>query len=210
MPSIACGITIESEDVSMNRYQPIRVVRPELFSAGTAQTSGSDRRSAIAADQGIEASIWGGLFTVEAGAKTGIHHHGEQETIAYVLEGDCSVRWGEHGEFSATAHAGDFIYVPAQLPHMEINLSHERSFTWVVVRSTATPIVVNLPDDYWDGVATSDPFGQAYTDAQSARERVTRHARFGTVRRCFSSPKYPRDRRSRPQAGQHISTFLVS
>jgi hypothetical protein len=29
--------------------------------------------------------MWGGVFVVEPGAKTGIHHHGEQETIAYVL-----------------------------------------------------------------------------------------------------------------------------
>jgi hypothetical protein len=33
---------------------------------------------------------------------------------------------------------------------MEINGSQERSFAWVVVRSTATAIVVNLPDDHWN------------------------------------------------------------
>jgi uncharacterized RmlC-like cupin family protein len=86
---------------------------------------------------------------VEPGAKTGIHHHGEQETIAYVLEGDCLVRWGESGEYSEAAHAGDFIHVPAWLPHMEINPSEDHRFVWIVVRSTAQPIVVNLPDYYW-------------------------------------------------------------
>ena len=99
---------------------------------------------------GIATGLWGGMFIVEPGARTGIHHHGEQETIAYVLEGDCLVRWGERGEFSATAHAGDFIHVPPWLPHMEINTSADRCFVWVVVRSTVTPIVVNLADDYWD------------------------------------------------------------
>ena len=67
-----------------------------------------------------------------------------------MLEGECLVRWGERGEFSATAQAGDFIQVPPWLPHMEMNASPERRFVWVVVRSTATPIVVNLPDDYWE------------------------------------------------------------
>jgi uncharacterized RmlC-like cupin family protein len=51
--------------------------------------------------------------------------------------------------FGGPAHVGDFIHVPAWLPHMEINPSEEHRFVWVVVRSTAQPIVVNLPDYYW-------------------------------------------------------------
>ena len=49
----------------------------------------------------------------------------------------------------ARAQAGDFIHVPAFLLHMEINSSKLEPFRWVVVRSTATPIVVNFPDDTW-------------------------------------------------------------
>ena len=94
--------------------------------------------------------MWGGLFLVEPGAHTGIHHHGEQHTIAYVLSGTCTVRWGDRGESHATAHAGDFLFVPAWLPHQEINPSQEVPFQWIVVRSTPEPIVVNLRDDFWD------------------------------------------------------------
>ena len=104
---------------------------------------------AIASALGIPSAIWGGLFEVLPGARTGIHHHGEQETIAYVLSGLCEIRWGEKGQSVARATAGDFIHVPAFLPHMEINPSPRQSFRWVVVRSTATPIVVNLPEDTW-------------------------------------------------------------
>jgi hypothetical protein len=32
---------------------------------------------------------------------------------------------------------------------MEINPSKQEPFRWVVVRSIATPIVVNLPEDPW-------------------------------------------------------------
>jgi uncharacterized RmlC-like cupin family protein len=63
------------------------------------------------------------------------------------------VRWGANGEFAASAKAGDFIHVPAFLPHMEINPSDSRSFRWVVVRSTSTPIVVNLPENAWRSFA---------------------------------------------------------
>ena len=133
----------------MSKSNPIRIVRPDQFDSGTAQTPGSQRAAAIAPEVGVTSALWGGLFEVEPGARTGVHHHGSQETIAYVLSGTCEVRWGEKGEFTAQAQAGDFIHVPAYLPHMEINPSKVHAFRWVVVRSTSTPIVVNLPDTFW-------------------------------------------------------------
>jgi uncharacterized RmlC-like cupin family protein len=134
---------------AMSSSAAIHIVSPAEFDRSTAQTSGSERRAAIASALGIVSAIWGGLFEVEPGSRTGIHHHGEQETIAYVLSGVCEIRWGERGESVARAKAGDFIHVPAFLPHMEINASNQESFRWVVVRSTATPIVINLPDNTW-------------------------------------------------------------
>ena len=131
------------------QYQPIRLVRPDQVDAATAKTPGSQRLAAIHRAAGFESPIWGGLFRVEPKARTGIHHHGEQHTIVYVLNGSSYIRWGERGEFNATAHAGDFLYVPAWLPHQEINPSSELPFEWVVVRSTPEPIVVNLPDAFW-------------------------------------------------------------
>jgi uncharacterized RmlC-like cupin family protein len=108
--------------------------------------------SAVSATQGVASPLWAGVFVVEPLARTGIHHHGEQDTIVYVLEGESFVRWGDHGEYSATARAGDFLHVPAWLPHQEINPSSEMPFRWVVVRSTPEPIVVNLPDNFWGPV----------------------------------------------------------
>lgn len=134
----------------MSTTPTIQIVKPAQFDTGTAQTPGSERRAAISPALGIVTSIWGGLFEVAPGAHTGIHHHGEQETIAFVLLGVCEIRWGEQGEFAAQAQAGDFVHVPAFLPHMEINPSKLQPFRWVVVRSTATPIVVNLPNDTWN------------------------------------------------------------
>jgi uncharacterized RmlC-like cupin family protein len=141
----------------------IRVIRPEEFSEDTAQTPGSHRLAAIAGEHGTPSPMWGGLFTVTAGGQTAIHHHGKQDTVVYVLEGTALIRWGRCGEFSATARPGDFVYVPAHPPHKEINLSRNAEFSWVVVRSTPQPIVVNLPDDYWSVVTATEN-----TEAQSA------------------------------------------
>jgi uncharacterized RmlC-like cupin family protein len=133
----------------MSNSSAIRIIRPSEFDKGTQQTPGSERQAAVAPQLGVDSTMWGGVFEVEPGARTGIHHHGAQQTIAYVLSGVCEVRWGANGEFTASAEAGDFIHVPAFLPHMEINTSESQSFHWVVVRSTSTPIVVNLPEDTW-------------------------------------------------------------
>ena len=134
------------------QHQSIHVIRPEQFDSATAQTPGSQRFAAVHPGAGIESPMWGGLFSVEPGARTGIHHHGEQHTIAYVLSGSSYVRWGERGEFDATLQAGDFLYVPPWLPHREINPSGDVPFQWIVVRSTSEPIVVNLRDDFWDDI----------------------------------------------------------
>jgi uncharacterized RmlC-like cupin family protein len=131
----------------------IRVVHPQEQSPETLQTSGSLRLSAISAMHNVSSSLWAGTFVVEPSAKTGIHHHGKQETVVYVLEGEALVRWGSDGENAATVRAGDFLHVPAWLPHQELNASEDKPFRWVVVRSTSEPIVVNLPDDFWEAKA---------------------------------------------------------
>jgi len=113
----------------------ISVVHPAGLSSETQQTAGSLRMSAIAAEHGIVSSLWAGIFVVEPSAKTGIHDHGEQDTVVYVLEGEAGVRWGNFGEHSATVVTGDFLHVPSWLPHQEFNPSEEHPFRWVVVRS---------------------------------------------------------------------------
>jgi uncharacterized RmlC-like cupin family protein len=71
--------------VTVSEYPPIRIVSPAGFDPGTAQTAGSGRLAAVAPQLGIQSALWGGLFEVKPGARTGIHHHGEQQTIAYVF-----------------------------------------------------------------------------------------------------------------------------
>ena len=96
----------------MSSPAAIHIVSPAEFDPGTTQTPGSERRAAIAPALGIASAIWGGLFEVAPGSRTGIHHHGEQETIAYVLSGICEIRWGARGESVAYAKAGDFSSRP--------------------------------------------------------------------------------------------------
>ncbi|WP_409189815.1 hypothetical protein [Bradyrhizobium sp. RDM4] len=79
----------------MSTSATINIISPAQFDQGTAQTPGCERHAAIAPELNIASAIWGGLFEVGPGSQTGVHHHGEQETIAYVLSGICEIRWGE-------------------------------------------------------------------------------------------------------------------
>jgi uncharacterized RmlC-like cupin family protein len=81
---------------------------------------------------------------VQPNAKTGPHHHGELETVLYIVRGRARMRWGDRLEFSGEAGPGDFIYVPPYVPHQEINALPDEPCEAVVVRSGQEPIVVNL------------------------------------------------------------------
>ncbi len=87
--------------------------------------------------------IWAGTVAIQPSAKTGAHHHGELESVIYVVKGRARLRWGERLEFLAEAGPGDFIFVPAFVPHQEINAAEE-VLECVLVRSGQDNVVVNL------------------------------------------------------------------
>ena len=126
------------------RNQGVRIVRAGELDTNTPQTPGMDRAAAITAAKVGAQKIWAGTVTIRPDAKTGAHHHGELESVIYVLRGKARMRWGEHLEFVAEAGPGDFIYVPPFVPHQEINASPDAPLECVLVRSDQEAVVVNL------------------------------------------------------------------
>ena len=120
------------------------VIPGNSLDPNTAQTPGMDRKAAVNYARVGAQKIWAGTVTVRPNAKTGAHHHGELESVIYVVRGRARMRWGEALEFTATAGPGDFIYVPPFVPHQEMNASGDEGLQCVVVRSGQEPIVVNL------------------------------------------------------------------
>jgi uncharacterized RmlC-like cupin family protein len=90
--------------------------------------------------------IWAGTVSIQPNAKTGVHHHGELESVIYVVRGKARMRWGDHLEYVAEAGPGDFIYVPPFVPHQEINASPDEPLECVLVRSDNEAVVVNITD----------------------------------------------------------------
>jgi uncharacterized RmlC-like cupin family protein len=133
------------------REHGVRIVKSGELDPNTPQTPGMTRAAAIDRARAGAEKLWAGTVTIHPNAKTGAHHHGELESVIYVLKGRALMRWGERLEFVAEADPGDFIYVPPYVPHQEINADRDQPLECVVVRSGQEPIVVNLE------IATVEP-----------------------------------------------------
>ena len=139
----------------------VRIVRSEELDTNTPQTRGMTRAEAISHARVGAQKLWAGTVTVHPRAKTGPHHHGELETVIYIVSGRARLRWGEKLEFVDEAGPGDFVYVPPYVPHQELNARADVPVEAVLVRSGQEPIVVNLdipsPEDEPDP-GEPDPF----------------------------------------------------
>jgi uncharacterized RmlC-like cupin family protein len=122
----------------------VRVIPAGELDPNTAQTPGMNRAAAINFARVGAEKLWAGTVVIHAGAKTGAHHHGELESVIYVVKGRARMRWGEALEFVAEAGPGDFVYVPPFVPHQEINASSDEALECVLVRSGGEAVVVNL------------------------------------------------------------------
>ncbi|MEI9973480.1 MAG: cupin domain-containing protein [Ignavibacteriota bacterium] len=122
----------------------IRIVRSGELDPNTPQTPGMTRAAAISYASAGAQKLWAGTVVVEPNVKSGAHHHGELETVLYIVRGRARFRWGDKLEFVDEAGPGDFIFVPPFVPHQEINAQPDEPVEAVVVRSGQDPIVVNL------------------------------------------------------------------
>src|SRR3984893_232447 len=122
----------------------IRINRAGDLGTDTPETPGMTRAAAITYASAGASKQWAGTVVVQPNVKTSAHHHGELETVLYIVKGRARFRWGEHLEFVDEAGPGDFIFVPPYVPHQEINANPDCPVEAVVVRSGQDPIVVNL------------------------------------------------------------------
>ena len=142
------------------RDDGVQVIRGDQLDPNTAQTPGMERAAAINAARVGAQKIWAGTVKIAPDAKTGAHHHGDLESVIYVLRGRARMRWGEALEFVAEAGPGDFIFVPPYVPHQEINAGPGEPLECVLMRSGGEAVVVNLdiePVEKPESVAWIDP-----------------------------------------------------
>ncbi len=146
------------------RRNGVRIVRHDRLDRNQQAWPGMDLGAAISNVSAGADKIWAGSVTIHPGAATGPHHHGELESVIYVVSGTARMRWGERLEHCADAGPGDFIYVPPFAPHQEMNASPDEPLVCVLVRNDRDPVVVKLdiaPAELPADVSWADPHHSA-------------------------------------------------
>jgi uncharacterized RmlC-like cupin family protein len=63
------------------------------------------------------------LVVLPDGARAKTHLHRGIETAVYVIEGETEMYFGERLEGLVRARAGEYMYIPADMPHLVLNRS---------------------------------------------------------------------------------------
>jgi uncharacterized RmlC-like cupin family protein len=121
------------------------VVRPGKAYEGAQQLSYFPGISAESAGaQGLCMHV----VTIPPGGRAAAHLHRAHETAIYVLSGEVTMRYGEGLREELQVQTGDFLYIPAGMPHLPVNTSASESARAIVARTDPNEQegVVLLPD----------------------------------------------------------------
>lgn len=122
----------------------LRVIRPSDYAPEAA--SGAMLRQAAVSRGTVGASkIWVGFVELGPGLQSAVHHHGECESVIYVISGSARFYAGERLDSVQEASAGEVVWVPPYSIHLEMNTSRREPVRMVVARSTQETLVFNLP-----------------------------------------------------------------
>lgn len=75
------------------------------------------------------------LVTIPPEGKAKAHKHEAHETAIYVLSGVSCMWYGEKLEQHMQVAAGDFVYIPADMPHLPYNPSTTENCVAVIART---------------------------------------------------------------------------
>ncbi len=92
------------------------------------------------------------MVTIPPGARAKAHKHEGHETAIYALTGTSRMWWGERLEHHAEIGPGDYLYIPAGVPHLPYNPSATEPCTAIIARTDPNEqeSVVLLP--HLDGI----------------------------------------------------------
>jgi uncharacterized RmlC-like cupin family protein len=75
------------------------------------------------------------VVIIPPGVRAKAHRHNGHESAIHILSGESGMWYGERLEEHLTAKAGDFVYIPAETPHLPYNLSTTESCVAVIART---------------------------------------------------------------------------
>ena len=83
---------------------------------------GSVYAPGISAETVGSKGVFLGIVTIAPEGRTKAHHHEFHESAFYMMSGDAvELCTGSRLEHREMAHAGDYLFIPAQVPHVAVN-----------------------------------------------------------------------------------------
>jgi uncharacterized RmlC-like cupin family protein len=96
-----------------------RVVRAGEPYAGK---QGPNYTPGVSAETVGSQGLWLGSVVIPPGGRTRAHVHDHHESAFYLVSGDEAELWtGDQLEHREVARAGDYLYIPAGVPHVAVN-----------------------------------------------------------------------------------------
>jgi uncharacterized RmlC-like cupin family protein len=103
---------------------------------------------AVSAETVHSSAIHMQLLTIPPGGRAKAHKHEGHETAIYVLSGEGGMYYGDRLEHHLVSRAGDFVYIPRNVPHLPYNSSSIEPCVAVIARTDPNEqeSVVLLPE----------------------------------------------------------------
>jgi len=90
---------------------------------------GLDYSPGVSAETVGAQALWLGSVTLPPGRRTLAHIHEQHESAFYLVSGDEVELWtGEDLQHRDIAHPGDYLYIPAGVPHVAVNRTETPAF----------------------------------------------------------------------------------
>ena len=118
----------------MSAAQRAKIVKPGQTYAGQ---QGFTYQAGVSQNTVGETNVCMNILPMPPGAKAKPHYHRGIDTIAYLLEGHCSVYYGNQLEHRADLAPGEQMFMPRDVPHAPVNDSGAPC-TWIVVHSSGS------------------------------------------------------------------------
>jgi uncharacterized RmlC-like cupin family protein len=110
--------------MSMNSEPACRVIRPGGSYEGR---QGLNYFEGISAESVGAEGLCMHLVRLPPGARAHAHLHENHETAIYVLKGEVEMLYGEQLQEHLVVREGEFLYIPAGVPHLPYNASNSEA-----------------------------------------------------------------------------------
>ncbi len=138
-------MSTQSKQDKTDTIPECRVIHPSKSYVGK---QGLTYFSGVCAENAGSRALCLHLLTIPPGGRGHAHLHENHESAIYVVSGESEMWYGENLEQHMDVLAGDFLYIPAGVPHLPANQSKTQPCIAVIARTDPNEqeSVVLLPE----------------------------------------------------------------